>query len=65
MENNMYHTGPITVSFPLGLFGSASMSMGSAVEPDQAPLPLPKPIDLPTVPPELDESDVYWDEEGV
>ena len=63
----MYNTGPITVSFPLGLFGSASMSMGSPVDPEIPPEPLPKPIEPPTVPPELEEdgSDVYWDEEGV
>ncbi len=63
----MYHTGPITVSFPLGLFGSASMSMGSPVEPEQVPPPLPKPVDPPTVPPEPEEdgSDIYWDEEGI
>ena len=63
----MYHTGPITVSFPLGLFGSASMSMGSTVEPEITPAPGPKPIDPPAVPPEPEEdgSDVYWDEEGI
>lgn len=62
----MYQTGPITVSFPLGLFGSASMSMGSAVEPETTPPPMPKPIDPPTVPPEPDgDEDIYWDEEGI
>ena len=62
----MYHTGPITVSFPLGLFGSASMSMGAAVDPDITPAPLPKPIDPPTVPPDPDgDEDLYWDEEGI
>ncbi len=53
----MYSTGPITVSFPLGLFGSASMSMGSPVDPEITPAPAPVP--------EEDGSDVYWDEEGI
>jgi hypothetical protein len=59
----MTYKSPITVSFPLGLFNSATMNVPPADAIEEKPITLPMDrelIDMPNIIPETEGADKYF-----